>query len=71
MKARVDRGLCTGTQNCVATAPDYFEMDNKGLSHVIKNPVKVEDEELLMEAAKSCPVDAVILENEAGEQIYP
>lgn len=71
MKARVDRGLCTGTQNCVATAPDYFEMDNKGLSHVIKNPVEVEDEELLMEAAKSCPVDAVILENEAGEQIYP
>jgi ferredoxin len=71
MKARVDRGLCTGTQNCVATAPDYFEVDNKGLSHVIKSPVEEKDEDLLMEAAESCPVDAVILENDDGEQTYP
>jgi ferredoxin len=71
MKARVDRELCAGTQNCVATAPDYFQVDNKGLSHVIKTPVAQEDEGLVREAAESCPVDAVILEDDSGEQIYP
>lgn len=71
MRARVDRELCTGTQNCVATAPDYFEVDNTGLSRVIKNPVDERDEDLLFEAAQSCPVHAVILNNEDGEQVYP
>lgn len=71
MKATVDRGLCKGTQNCVATAPDYFQADNRGLAQAIKNPVSREDEDLLLEAAKSCPVKAVILEGEGGEQIYP
>lgn len=71
MRVRVDPDLCTGVQNCVAIAPDYFEMDNKGLAHAIKNPVTEEDEDLLFEAAESCPVDAVILEDDQGEQIYP
>lgn len=71
MRVRVDLDLCTGVQNCVAIAPDYFETDNKGLAHEIKNPVSEEDEDLLFEAAESCPVQAVILENDDGEQIYP
>jgi ferredoxin len=71
MKARIDRELCTGVQNCVAIAPEYFEMDNKGKARVIKAQVAEEDEELLFEAAESCPEDAVILEDDDGEQIYP
>lgn len=71
MRVRVDLDLCTGLQNCVAIAPEYFEVDDKGLAHEIKNPVAEEDEDLLFEAAESCPVDAVILEDDEGEQIYP
>lgn len=71
MIARVDREVCTGTQNCVATAPDYFQVDNKGLAHATKNPVADEDEDVVWEAARSCPVKAVILEAKDGEQLYP
>jgi len=71
MRVRVDPDLCTGVQNCVAIASEYFQMDNKGLAHAIKNPVAGDDEDLLFEAAESCPVAAVILEDDNGEQIFP
>lgn len=71
MKTRIDRELCTGVQNCVAIAPEYFEMDNGGKARAIRPSVAEEDEDLLLDAAESCPVDAVILEDDEGEQIYP
>jgi len=29
------------------------------------------DSQLLMDAAESCPVDAIIIEDDEGNQIYP
>jgi ferredoxin len=69
MKAKVDRGLCIGSAMCVATAPDVFELDDEGLSHVA-DP-EAGDEDLLREAAEDCPVQAIILEDDEGNQIYP
>jgi ferredoxin len=54
---------------CVATAPDVFELDDEGLSRVM-DP-NVDDEDLLREAAEGCPVQAVILEDDEGNQVYP
>jgi ferredoxin len=71
MRVRVDPNLCTAAQNCVAIAPDHFEMDNQGLAHAVKNPVAKEDADVLSEAAESCAIGAVILEDDEGEQIYP
>lgn len=69
MQARVDRDLCIGSAMCVATAPDVFELDEEGLSRVV-DPDAGSDE-LLREAAEGCPVQAVILEDDEGNQIYP
>lgn len=67
--ARVDRDLCIGAAMCVATAPDVFELDNQGLSRVV-NPDAGTDE-LLRTAAEECPAQAIILEDDEGNQIYP
>ena len=69
MKAKVDRDLCIGAAMCVGTAPEVFELDNEGLSHVVDPDAG--DEDLLREAAESCPVQAVILEDDEGNQVYP
>lgn len=71
MKVRVDRESCTGVQNCVAIAPEYFEMDKEGVARVLKANVPEEDEDLILDAAENCPVDAVILEDDVGDRIYP
>ena len=69
MRAKVDRDLCIGSAMCVATAPDVFELDDEGLSRVLDEGAA--DEETLRQAAEGCPVQAVILEDDDGNQIYP
>ncbi|MBS3784350.1 MAG: ferredoxin [Anaerolineae bacterium] len=69
MNVKVDRDLCIGSAMCVATAPGVFELDDEGLSRVV-DP-NVDDEDLLRDAAEGCPVQAVILEDDEGNQIYP
>lgn len=69
MKVRVDRMLCTGVGNCAAIAPTVFELDDENKA-VVLDPSSV-DEEVLWEAAESCPQDAIILEDEDGRQLYP
>jgi ferredoxin len=54
---------------CVAAAPDVFELDEEGLSRVV-DPDAGSDE-VLRDAAEGCPVQAVILEDDEGNQIYP
>jgi len=69
MQVKVDRDMCIGSAMCVATAPDVFELDDEGLSRVV-DP-NVDDEDLLLEAAEGCPVQAIILEDDEGNQVYP
>lgn len=69
MKVRVDRDLCVGVGNCVAIAPTVFALDEQKKA-VVLDPTSV-DENTLLEAAKSCPEAAIILEDEEGLQIFP
>ena len=69
MKVRVDRELCIGVSNCVAIAPTVFELDDEKKA-VVLDPGSV-DEKTLMEAAESCPQDAIIVEDDKGNQLYP
>lgn len=68
-KIKVDRDLCIGVGTCAVLAPKTFEVDDE-LKAVILDP-KGHDDETIIEAAKSCPVFAVVLEDEHGKQIYP
>ncbi len=60
---------CIGCGNCVVAAPEHFEMGDKGKAHLIdaeeenSNEVKkVKITEELKQAANSCPVQCIKLE---------
>ena len=69
MKIKVDRDLCIGAGTCVVVAPRTFDLDDE-LKAVVTDP-KGDDEDTIIEAAKVCPVFAIILKDETDEQIYP
>lgn len=69
MKVRVDRDLCIGVGNCVAYAPTVFKLDEENKA-VVLDPSSVDDQTLL-EAAESCPENAIIVEDDEGNQLYP
>ena len=69
MKIKIDRELCIGVGNCVAIAPTVFKLDDKNKA-VVLAPSRV-DEETLMEAAESCPENAITVEDDEGNQLYP
>jgi ferredoxin len=69
MRVRVDRDLCTGLGNCVALAPTVFELDDDNKAVVLD--LSSVDDDTLLEAAESCPYDAIIIEDDEGNQVYP
>jgi len=69
MKVKVDRELCSGVSNCVAIAPTVFKLDDQNKA-VVLAPGSV-DEGTLIEAAESCPENAIIVEDDEGNQLYP
>ena len=69
-KIEVDREECIGDNLCVEEAEGTFEMDDEDIAIVI-NP-EGDDPDTILEAAKSCPVDAIILHDaETGEKVWP
>jgi ferredoxin len=69
LKVKVDRDLCIGVGNCVAFAPSVFALDADNKA-VVLDPSSV-DEFTLLEAAKSCPEQAIVIEDDEGQQFYP
>lgn len=67
---KVDRDLCIGAGSCVAVAPKSFALDNEAKAIVLPTTSE-DDDNTLMESAKSCPVAAIILTDETGKQVFP
>lgn len=65
----VVRDLCIGAASCVALASDTFELDVEAKA-IVKNPKGNTSAEILA-AAQSCPVNAIILKDASGKQIWP
>lgn len=68
-KVKVDRLLCIGTADCVKIAPNTFELDNEAKAVVKKQNGDLGEK--ILEAAKTCPVLAIIVEDEDGNQVFP
>jgi class 3 adenylate cyclase len=69
LRARVDRHRCIGAGNCITIAPTAFDwLKGDLLKADVVDPASVE-EELLREAALSCPTDAI--EIEEVEELLP
>ena len=70
LKIVVNQDECIGDGLCAQDAPNTFEMNDDDKA-VVKDPPG-DDEETIIEAAKSCPVDAItITDEETGEQLCP
>lgn len=69
MQVRVDRDLCIGVGNCVVFAPTVFKLDEEN-KVVVLDPSSIDDDTLL-EAAESCPEQAIIVEDDEGHQLFP
>ena len=65
----VDRALCYGFGDCVDTVPAVFALDGEDTAIVI-DPDGAPSEDIV-EAAQNCPVDAIVVYDEGGDQIYP
>ena len=69
LRVRIDRTLCVGFGDCVTAAPDAFILDAEDVA-VFRAPEAV-DRECLLRACSSCPVDALTVWDENGDQIIP
>lgn len=67
---RVDRLLCVGFETCIDLAPDLFRLDNEGIATFVDGPDGVALSRVL-EACRSCPVDALQVLDAAGSQVVP
>lgn len=65
-----DRNLCIGAGTCVAVAPKTFALDNEAKA-VILDTAAEDTPETIIDAAKACPVAAIIITDETGKQIFP
>ena len=65
----VDRALCYGFGDCVDSLPAVFALDDEDTAIVLDVDAAPVDD--ILEAAQNCPVDAIIVTGEDGEQLYP
>lgn len=66
----IKRDLCIGAGSCVAIAPNTFDLDDKNIA-IIKEG-EWEEDDIILAAAQSCPVFAIIIEDlETGKRIFP
>ena len=69
LRVRIDRTLCVGFGDCVTASPEAFILDHDDIA-VFRAPESV-GRECLVKACASCPVDALTVWDESGEQIVP
>lgn len=58
-----DRTACQGYANCVIAAPDYFDLDDDALVVVLRDDLPDDERKRVEEAARSCPVSALTIED--------
>jgi ferredoxin len=67
---RIDQNLCIGAATCVAIAPQAWALDDNAKA-IILDTAEKETDEMLLEAAKGCPVMAIFITDETGKQVFP
>lgn len=70
LTVRIDRLLCVGFETCAEVAPELFRLDDDGIA-VFQSDASVVPADLVLEACRSCPVDALEVFDASGNQIVP
>lgn len=68
-KVEVKKDICIGAGSCEATTPKVFKVNNESKAEIINS--KGDSDEMIMAAAKACPVQAIYVYDEDGNQIFP
>ena len=69
LKIKVINELCISAATCIIRARGTFDLDDDGIAYVKEGTW---DEAVdIIEAAKSCPTTAIIVEDSEGNQIWP
>jgi ferredoxin len=55
----VDHALCEGHGQCQDVAPEYFEVRDDNLSHLLREVDSAEGLARVQDAERRCPVDAI------------
>jgi ferredoxin len=69
LRVCIDRSLCVGFGDCVEAAPEAFQLDDESIV-ILVDPERV-DRERLLKACDACPVDAITVWGEDGQQLVP
>ena len=69
LRIGIDPLLCVGFADCAKIAPEAFRVNDDGLVEFVE-PDRV-DRERLIEACRSCPVDALLVWDANGAQLVP
>lgn len=63
-KLKINNDICIGCGLCVSQNEEYFEFNDEGMSSVKKEIVNAEDKKELLNIVESCPVGAIVIEEE-------
>ena len=66
----VDPNVCIGAAPCTAIAMKAFALDENGKAAILSTADE-DDKDTILNAAKACPVAAVIIEDETRKLIFP
>ncbi len=69
LKVRIDRTLGVGSGDCVEAAPEVFDLDGDDIAIFMNGDGF--PRERLIEACALCPVDALMVWDERGNQVVP
>ena len=61
---KADFTLCQGYANCVDGAPDVYDIDDDGVVVLLRDRITEEERPRIEEAVRSCPVNALRIEDE-------
>ncbi len=61
MKVEVDKDKCIGCGACTTIVPEVFELNDEGFSYVKTDEYNETKKEDILDAAESCPTDAIII----------
>ena len=59
MDVKVNKDACIGCGACQAVCPKVFELDDDGYAKTIKNEIKDEEKDEVIEASEGCPTSAI------------
>ncbi len=64
LEVELDRDVCMGSGNCMAEAPDAFDLDDDGIAFVI-DPAAV-SEDTIVTIARKCPSQAITVRRDGS-----